>query len=482
MKTSAKLLSIVVVLGVAYAGGSWYMGKRAQTVIEHAVDQTNQRLVKVLGPDLGGSGLKVSVAQYKRGLFSSDVVYALTMNDNDGKPLDFKLADHLQHGPFPIAALRAGSFAPMLAYSHAQLIPTAATQKWFDSTKGEAPVVAVTTIDFSGRGGSQWELKPLAHADNGNSINFSGGKIHIVFSQDYKDSTASGRFDSIEFAQAAPHEEVKVKGIAFDSKTTTPADGVTHIENRFNANSVAFSSDSGESVQIQKLAIGLDTQQKDQLFDAKLHYELGQVSAAKADLGSMSFTGSASHFNVDAVNALANQYNAFKAAHGVKDDADLQLTDAESAVLREKFMEVLASNPSVSVDSLVWKNDKGESTASLKVDLSSPADKTAANKAGLDTLLPQVLKQIALNFSISKPMLAGLVSQLQGGAQANPQADAVGAMLFDAYAGKLQSVGLAKVDGDKAVAAIKYENNSVDVNGTKMSVMEFAQRAMAVAM
>lgn len=482
MKTSAKLLGIVVVLGVAYAGSSWYVGKRAQTVIEQAVVQANQRLVKMLGPDLGGSGLKVSIVDYKRGVFSSDVVYTLAMIGNDGKPMEFKLADHLQHGPFPIEALRAGSVAPMLAYSQAQLMPTAATQKWFDSTKGEAPVAVVSKIGFAGQGDSQWVLKPLTYTEDGTSTQFSGGKVNIVFSQDYKNSTVSGRFDSLEFAQTQPREEVQIKGIVLGSKTTTPAEGVTHIQNSLNADSMAFSSDSDEPVQVQKLAVGLNTQQKDQLLDADFHYELGQVSAAKADLGSMSFTGRASHFNIDAVNALANQYNAFKVAHGVQNDEDLQLTDAESATLREKFMDVLASNPSVSVDSLVWKNDKGESTASLKLDLSSPSDKAAAAQAGLDTLLPQILKQIALNFSISKPMLSRLASQLQGGSQANPQADAVGGMLFDAYASRLQEAGLAKLDGDKAVAAIKYENNSVDVNGTKMSVMEFARRAMAVAM
>ncbi len=482
MKTSAKLLGIVVVLGVAYVGASWYMGKRAQTVIEQAVVQTNQHLVKMLGPDLGDTGLKVSVTDYRRGVFSSDIVYTLAMKDNNGKPLQFKLADHLQHGPFPIDALRAGSVAPMLAYSRARLAPTATTQKWFDSTKDGAPVVAITKIGFSGQGDSQWEFKPLTYAENGNSIKFSGGKVHITFSQNYKNSTASGRFDSLEFAQASPREEVQIKGILLDSKTTAPADGATHIENNFKADSLAFSSDRDEPVQIQKLAVGFNTQQKGQLLDADLHYEMGQVSAAKADLGSLSFTGRASHVNIEAVNALANQYNAFKAAHGVKNDEDLQLTDAESAILNGKFMDVLASNPSVSVDSLVLKNDKGESTASLKLDLSGPSDKAAAAQSGLETLLPQILKQITLNFSISRPMVARLAGQLQGGAQANPQADAVGGILFDAYAGKLQSAGLAKVDGDKAVAAIKYENNSVEVNGKKMSVMEFAQRAMAVAM
>ena len=48
----------------------------------------------------------------------------------------FKLKDHLQHGPLPVSAVRSGDLTPMLALGNATMVPSAATQKWFDSLKG----------------------------------------------------------------------------------------------------------------------------------------------------------------------------------------------------------------------------------------------------------------------------------------------------------------------------------------------------------
>ena len=58
MKKSTGVSGVIIILGIAYVGASWYIGKQAQTMIEQAVEQANQRLVGVLGPDLGGDGPK----------------------------------------------------------------------------------------------------------------------------------------------------------------------------------------------------------------------------------------------------------------------------------------------------------------------------------------------------------------------------------------------------------------------------------------
>ncbi|GAB2902642.1 YdgA family protein [Paralcaligenes sp. KSB-10] len=482
MKKSAKVLGVVLVLGVAYLGASWYVGKRAQAVIEQSVQQANVRLAKMLGPDLGGSGLKVSIGDYSRHVFSSDVTYVLEMKGADGKPIDFKLADHLQHGPFPFDALRSGDFSPMLAFSRARLAPTAASQKWFDSLKGQTPVAAVTKVDFSGAGHSQWTLQPLDYANGGDSVKFSGGKIDMVFSRNFDNSTITGQFDSFGLAQADDHENLQFKNIELKSKTITAGENDTQVQSSASADNMVFSSDVNEPLQVEKLTVNLESQQKNQLLDGALRYDFGRIVAGKADLGSISAGAKASHFDVATLSALANQYDAIKAKHGNATDEDLTLTDAESALLRQKFLDVLASNPSVSIDPLVWKNDKGQSTIALNVNLVSPADKEAALNAGADTLLPQILKLVTLDISISKPMFIKTMSQLQGGGPAGGQADMLGAMLFDQYLGKLQTTGLVKLDSDKAVSAIRYENNSIDANGKKMSVQEFVQRAMAAVM
>lgn len=220
MKKSAGIVVTVVVLGLAYVGTSWYVGKRAETTIRHAVDQANQRLVRALGTELGGSGLSLSVSEYKRHLFSSDIVYTLQMKDPSGKPVEYLLSDDLQHGPFPFGALKEGHLTPLLAYSRARMIPSAVTQKWFDSLHGAAPVTAVTYVRFSGAGQSQWLFRPLDVQEPDQTFKFSGGTADVTFSKDFKDGVAVGDFKAISYSSATTGETLQISGIQAKSSTT----------------------------------------------------------------------------------------------------------------------------------------------------------------------------------------------------------------------------------------------------------------------
>src|SRR3546814_14543682 len=75
---------------------------------------------------------------------------------------------------------------------------------------------------------------------------------------------------------------------------------------------------------------------------------------------------------------------------------------------------VRASETLVAIEPLVWKNDDGQSNASLRVDLVSPADPAESNA---DVLLAQMLKQVQLDFSLVKPMFIRAFGQ----AQVDPQ-------------------------------------------------------------
>ena len=481
MKKSAGILSVVVVLGVAYAATTWYVGKRAQATIEQAVEQANQRLVTVLGPDLGGRGLKVAISEYKRHVFSSDVVYTLQLKDSNGKPVEYLLSDHLQHGPFPVSAVKSGNLSPLLVLSHAQLIPSAVTQKWFDSLKGESPVVATTQVGFSGAGHSQWQFKPLDITEDGDTLQFSGGSVAMTFSNDFKNSSAAGQFDSFAYAMAESGEKLQVKGIKLDSASTTADETNVNVKSSASVDNLVVSSADTETLQIEAIAVTLDSEQKGKLVQGALRYDFGRLLVGQADLGSISVGAKGSDFDVDALTALAVEYDQINAAHGGASDADIQLTGKEAASLREKMAAVLATNPKVSIDPVVWKNDKGESTLAVTVNLSGTG-LAADTGAQFDLLLPKIIKLLSLDISVSKPMFVKAFGQVQEGAQASPQTLAIGTMIFDQYSSRLASAGLAKVDGEKAVTSIKYENDSVDVNGQKMSVAELVQRGLSVVM
>ncbi|HEY9279880.1 MAG TPA: YdgA family protein [Eoetvoesiella sp.] len=481
MKKSIGILGAVVVIGVAYAGASWYVGKQAQTTLERVVAQANQRFVSVLGPNLAGSGLKLAISDYKRHVFSSDVIYTLQLTDSSGQPGEYIFSDHLQHGPFPAAALKNGDFSPQLAFSRAQLIPSAVTQKWFDSLNGETPIVATTHVGFSGSGRSEWEFKPLAIAEDGDSVTFSGGVVDVTFSKDFKDSTVAGQFESIAYVSARNGEDMQIKGIKLNSKTTTSADANVQLQSSASADSMVVMSADADPLQAEQIAANLNSLQKGNLLEGSLRYDFGRLKVGQSELGSLSVGAKGADFDVNALTALAQEYDRINAARPQSDE-NIELTDEEAALLREKLLAVLATDPIFSIDPFIWKNDQGESSLALTVNLSGEAAKAAGSGTQFDLLLPQIIKLLTLDVSISKPMFVKAFSQLQGGGAVDPQTATVAAFVFDQYAGRLGRAGLVNMEDDKASTAIKYESNSVVVNGKAMSMVEFMQRAISVMM
>src|SRR5690625_5125463 len=99
MKKTTIIAVVIVLVGGTYSGSAWYVGKQAQQSITHAVAQTNERAVHVLGPDLTGNRFRIDILDYQRGVFTSTAQYVIHTVDAHGKPMEYVLQDYIQHGP-----------------------------------------------------------------------------------------------------------------------------------------------------------------------------------------------------------------------------------------------------------------------------------------------------------------------------------------------------------------------------------------------
>src|SRR5690606_8473428 len=119
------------------------------------------------------------------------------------------------------------------------------------------------------------------------------------------------------------------------------------------------------------------------------------------------------------------------------------------SALMEKVAELLKTNPTVSVDPLVWKNDKGESKLILNLALQdgTSADPQLAELAYLNTA--------DLDVQISRDMFLRLFGQLQGGGDP-AMAESFGGMLYDQYRAKLYGAGLTAQDSGDITVKLAY--------------------------
>ncbi len=308
MKKSTGALGVVVILGAAYLGTTWYVGKEAQKTIEAAVAQANERLATLLGSGAGvepGRGAaRIDIDEYQRRFFSSDVLYTLRLKDENDRPIDIALKDHLQHGPFSFDAFRDGHFMPLLAYSKAQLVATPATQSWVDSQKGGTPLLIRTRVGFGGAGQSTWTFLPAELASQDLRASFSGGTVVMDFSNDFKDSTSTGRFQALDLDNGQAGEQLQLRDVALSSQSRAD-DGVVQTQTRVTIDTLVLGNAGDEAVTLERLEAELDSEQVADILSGSLRYDFGRIAVGATDLGSVSLTARVRQLDVTALTALA---------------------------------------------------------------------------------------------------------------------------------------------------------------------------------
>ncbi|MGO2435550.1 MAG: YdgA family protein, partial [Serratia proteamaculans] len=137
MKKSLVAVSVIVVLGAAWTGASWYTGKLIEQRMGEVVDNANSQL-KVYLPK---AGVKLGYENYQRGIFSSKIRYVLRADGSvttDEAPLkagdEVAFMETIDHGPFPFAQLKKFNLLPSMASLHTELENTPATKGLFDIT------------------------------------------------------------------------------------------------------------------------------------------------------------------------------------------------------------------------------------------------------------------------------------------------------------------------------------------------------------
>lgn len=478
MKKSTALVGVIVILGVAYVGSSWYLGKKTEETVVRVVDDANGRLLRALGPQAQGMGVRIEITDYQRGVFSSDVSYVIHTKDDQGEPFTIALSDHLGHGPFPVNALSDGNFRPMLAYSKAQLAPTPSTQKWFDVMKGVPPVNAVTRIGFDSSGDTVWNFLPLDYADDDLHAVFSGGTVKVDFANDFKDSVASGQFDSFTLTSKEDKEDIVMSNMSITGSSESIGDGPddAKVTSRMTIKEVSLKEEEGVTVQLSDFGVSFDSERRAKLMDLDVRYDIGGLTVKEQSLGQFSFGFGGKQVDADALTRLAAYYEELPADQDGSETSSAASAERETKVA-ESLVELLASEPKLSLSPIQWKNSAGDSIASIEADLSKPDQDP--NSVDLQVYAAQAVKRVKLDVSISRPMAMQAFEQAATLSEEEQGLDAAMiAQIYDAYLQKLQSLELAMVEGDIAKSTIVYEDNGFNVNGTEVSLPEFMMRVM----
>ncbi|AHM73943.1 YdgA family protein [Yersinia hibernica] len=478
MKKSLVAVSVIVVLGAAWTGASWYTGKLIEQRMGELVNNANDQ-IKTLLPK---AGVKFAYKDYQRGLFSSQVRYILQPDSSvagekalkDGDEIAF--IETIDHGPFPLAQLKKFNLIPSMASVHTELANTPALKKLFEVTKGQSPFTADSRISYRGDTSSAITFIPIEYQQNTTSMKFSGAKIDADVSRDLRNVTMSGNSDSLVFAsknQWDQQEQFSLQGLVIKSDTNVGKFDLSIGSQQLSIKQIGFSIDGKDAATLVGFNLNTQLGETDKDLNGKLAYQLDALKIQGNDFGSGTLAFTFDNLDGQSLKQFSNAYNqqALKAIQaGENLDAEAyqqQMTE----MLLANLPALLKGNPTMSIAPLSWKNAKGESTFTLNVALTDPAQA----KAGAEPqLAPQFVKKVDATLTIPMAMATELTTQtarLQG--YSPEEAQKLAQQQVQGIAAMGQMFKLTTTKDDVISSSFHFADNQVDLNGQKMSLQEF---------
>lgn len=478
MKKSLVAVSVIVVLGAAWTGASWYTGKLIEQRMGELVNNANGQ-IRTLLPK---AGVKFAYTDYQRGLFRSQVRYVLQADSSvagekalkDGDEVVF--IETIDHGPFPLAQLKKFNLIPSMASVHTELANTPALKKLFEVTKGQSPFTADSRISYGGDTSSAITFIPIDYQQNATSVKFSGAKIDADVSRDMRDVKMSGSSDSLVVASKNQWDQVEqftLQGLSVKSDSKTGKFDLSIGEQQLGIKQIGFSLEGKDIATLVGFNLNTQLGETDKDLNGKLTYTLDALKVQGNDFGSGKLAFTFANLDGQSLKQFASAYNqqvmkAVQAGENLDPEAyQQQMTE----ILLANLSGLLKGNPTVSIAPLSWKNAKGESTFTLNVALADPAQAKATNQP----LLAQSVKKVDAALTIPMPMAVELISQvarLQGHySQEETQKSAQQQVQGMAAMGQMFKLTTTK--DDVISSSFQYADNQVDLNGQKMSLQEF---------
>lgn len=481
MKKSLVAVSVIVVLGAAWTGASWYTGKLIEQRMGEVVENANSQLKAYLPK----AGVKLGYENYQRGIFSSKIRYVLradgsvTTDDAPLKPGDeVAFQETIDHGPFPFAQLKKFNLLPSMASVHTELENTAATKGLFDITKGKSLFTAESRISYSGDTSSAIDVIPLDYQKDKSALKFSGATINADVSRDMKAITLDANSDSAVISgpnQFGQTEQVQLLGVSLKSQTHAGQFDLSLGNQNLVLKQIKVAVDGKDTLLLDGFKLASQFGEKDSNLNGQIDYTIDSLKVQNSDFGSGKLLLKIDKLDAKSLKEIADRYNqqAMAMLQQAQTMDPVAYQQQTTDILLQNLPLLLKGNPSISIAPLSWKNSKGESTFTLNLDLTDPAQAGSPAESP-DQLIARSVKKIDANLSIPVAMATETTSQtalLQG--YSAEESQKLAEQQVQGLAAMGQMFKLTTLKEGVIGSSFHYADNQVDLNGNKMSLQEF---------
>lgn len=482
MKKSLVAVSVIVVLGAAWTGASWYTGKLIEQHMGEVVDNANGQLKAYLPK----AGVKLSYENYQRALFSSKVRYVLRSDGTDtsenaalktGEEVAF--LETIDHGPFPFAQLKKFNLLPSMASVHTELENTPAVKGLFEVTKGKSLFTADSRISYNGDTASAIDIIPLEYQKDKSSLKFSGATLNADVSSDLKNLALDANSDNITVSSPnafGQTEQITFQGFKLKGNSDESKFGVKLGDQTMTLKQFKLAIDGKDAVTLDGFnLVSKFGEQGSSNIGGQIDYTMDALKVQGNDFGAGKLTLKIDNVDGKALKDFSDSYNRQTMALLQQgENLDPEVYEQQTTEMLQKNLPLLLKgNPSLSIAPLSWKNGKGESTFTLDLALTDPSQAGSPAESP-DQMVARVVKKLDLSLTIPEAMATEVTAKtalLQGYNEEDAQKLAQQQVQGLAAMGQMFKLTTQK---DGVIASkFHYADNQVDLNGNKMSLQEF---------
>ena len=480
-KSVAIVAGVIVVGGGLWLGGAWYTGSRLEAKSAEQIAQINAALNATERDDV----FEVSQLSFERGLFSSHGRYAVTIAPQSSKPATIEITADYEHGPFPLSALSKGKLAPAMALVHTEVARTPEVELWFVSAKDQKPFQMDTIVSYGGDAEFDGKFAPvvLKAGENGSPTNldFSGATLQGTFARDTRHLVASFDAPTLSSKSAGDGpESLDVNGTKINVDVMQGKFGVQTGKAEIAINKLVVGGLSKRDRDIKHVSVdnfvyGGSTSEDDKFVSGEAYVRGNALTLDGLVFGDPSLT-----IKVGRIDGPALQRIMTAIDNAQKQQSGSSAAPAEDPkdVLIDNGTALLAANPTLAIDPLVWKNEKGESKLSITAAFTQPGNLGMP----IPMILAQAVKTVNLDLNLNKPMAVqagSLAMQRDRGMDAESATAAVSQQL-DQQTAQLIELGFAKAEGDNIISQIQYDGKTFVINGREMPISELMGLFMAM--
>ncbi len=409
MKKSLVAVGVIVALGAAWTGASWYTGSKVEAELSKVVQRTNE----LLAASVPEAGINLKVEDYKRGILSSDANIVLTSADSASSSDSIVIKTTIDHGPFPVSQLAKFNLMPKLGATNFELVNNKTTEQLFKYTNGKPFISGHTAIGYDKSIDTTVDFQPLDASKETESFKFSGAQLIYAGTADLQEVKASFISDSMSASNKDKTEGMVLSGLKITGDVKKSEYGFYTGTQNLTINNIKFDS-SDIAFSFNNLKFDSDTSIVGKDAKGSLSYSIDDLVAAGQNLGSGKMTMAMDRISADALGKFITDYN--EAITQSLADGSLPYVADQLAMrmLATSLPELMKSNPQFALSPISWKNAAGESTFDLKIDFNAwTADELTSlamsNKS--DEAMKKLFKDVDLNIKLSKPMIIESMTQ-----------------------------------------------------------------------